>query len=103
MSLEYARQKMEEHNLAIDAHLKALLEYEAALDALEDAKTRAILNGLEGRNETERKARLAELVKDEEERVRAARTALRIAESRLKKTKANVQLALEAIRLQQAA
>lgn len=68
---------------AIAAHAEARLAYEAALDDLEDARARAIREGLEGRNEQARQAELLEKTREAEERARTARGVYRVAEANL--------------------
>ncbi|AEV17299.1 hypothetical protein TCCBUS3UF1_p20 (plasmid) [Thermus sp. CCB_US3_UF1] len=68
---------------AVAAHAEARLAYEAALDALEDARARAIREGLEGRNEQARQAELLERTREQEEAARSARAVLRVAEANL--------------------
>jgi hypothetical protein len=68
---------------AIAAHAEARLAYEAALDDVEDARARAIREGLEGRNEQARQAELLEKTREAEERARTARAVYRVAEANL--------------------
>jgi len=82
-TLEALRERAHSLIAAIAAHAEARLAYEAALDALEDARPRAVWEGLEGRNERPRPAELLEKTRQEEEAVRRARSLYRVAEANM--------------------
>jgi len=96
--LERYREQVRAFIAAIAAHAEARLAYEAALDALEDARARAVREGLQGRNEDQRRAELLERTRPEEERVRSARMVLRVAEANLEMTRAVERVEREALR-----
>jgi hypothetical protein len=83
---------------AIAAHAEARLAYEAALDDLEDARARAIREGLEGRNEQARQAELLEKTREAEERARTARAVYRVAEANLEMARVAWAVEKEALR-----
>ncbi|WP_420525739.1 hypothetical protein, partial [Klebsiella pneumoniae] len=58
--LEALRDRARALIAAIAAHAEARLALEAAQDDLEDARARAIREGLEGKNEAQRQAELLE-------------------------------------------
>lgn len=91
--LERCREQSRALTAALAAHADARLAYEAALDALEEARARVIREGLEGRNEQARQAELLEKCRPEEEAVRSARAVFRVAE-------ANLEMARTAERLE---
>ncbi|GAA6737459.1 MULTISPECIES: hypothetical protein [Thermus] len=84
---------------AIAAHAEARLAYESAMDALEDARARAILGGLEGRNAEARQAELLERTREEEEALRTARAVYRVAEANLEMARTAWALEREAVRV----
>ena len=84
---------------AIAAHAEARLAYEAALDDLEDARARAIREGLEGRNERERQAELLQKTREAEERARTARAVYRVAEANLEMARVAWAVEKEALRV----
>ncbi len=96
--LERYREQVRALTAAIAAHADARLAYEAALDALEDARARAIAEGLQGRNEAQRRAELLERTRPEEEGVRSARAVLRVAEANLEMARAAERVEREALR-----
>ena len=100
MDGETLRQKAQALIAAIAAHAEAKLAYEAALDALEDARAKAILEGLEGRNETQRQAELLEKTRQEEEALRSARAVLRVAEANLEMARIAYSVEKEVARLE---
>jgi hypothetical protein len=81
------QEAVKELEAAIVAHAHARLELDEALAELEAARARAVLEGLEGKNETARKAELAAKTEKEEHRVRTARRALIETEARLELAK----------------
>lgn len=83
---------------AVAAFADARLAYESALDALEDARARAVAEGLEGRNEVQRRAELLEKTRKEEEAVRSARAVFRVAEANLEMARVTERLEREALR-----
>jgi len=83
---------------AIAAHAEARLAYEAALDDLEDARARAVREGLQGRNEQARQAELLEKTREQEEALRAARAVYRVAEANLEMARVAWAVEREAIR-----
>lgn len=87
---------------AVMAHAEARMAYETALDVLEEARNRAILNGLEGKNEQMRQAALAQLCQEQEQALRSARLVLRVAEANLKAAEVMERLEREALRSLQA-
>ncbi len=97
-TLEAMRQRAQTLIAAIAAHAEAKLAYEAALDALEDARARAIREGLEGRNEQARQAELLEKTRQEEEAVRSARAVYRVTEANLEMARVAWALEKEALR-----
>ncbi|TFU14530.1 hypothetical protein [Thermus tengchongensis] len=98
-TLDALRQRAQTLIAAIAAHAEARLAYEAALDALEDARARAIREGLEGRNEQARQAELLEKTREEEEAVRSARAVYRVAEANLEMARVAWALEKEALRV----
>uniref|UniRef100_A0A7C5VGX2 Uncharacterized protein n=1 Tax=Thermus caliditerrae TaxID=1330700 RepID=A0A7C5VGX2_9DEIN len=96
--LESLQEKTRVLAAAIAAHAEARLAYEAALDALEDARARAIREGLEGRNEQARQAELLEKTRQEEEAVRSARAVYRVAEANLEMARVAWAAARESLR-----
>ena len=97
-TLEALRDRARALIAAVAAHAEARLGYEAALDALEDARTRAIREGLEGRNEQARQAELLEKTREEEEALRSARAVYRVAEANLEMARVAWALEKEALR-----
>lgn len=97
-TLDALRQRAQTLIAAIAAHAEARLAYEAALDALEDARARAVREGLEGRNEQARQAELLEKTREEEEAVRSARAVYRVAEANLEMARVAWSLEKEALR-----
>lgn len=97
-TLEAMRQRAQTLIAAIAAHAEAKLAYEAALDALEDARARAIREGLEGRNEQARQAELLEKTRQEEEAVRSARAVYRVTEANLEMARVAWSLEKEVLR-----
>ncbi|WP_038043870.1 hypothetical protein [Thermus tengchongensis] len=97
-TLDALRQRAQTLIAAIAAHAEARLAYEAALDALEDARARAVREGLEGRNEQARQAELLEKTREEEEAVRSARALYRVAEANLEMARVAWSLEKEALR-----
>lgn len=87
---------------AVMAQTDNRMAYENALDVLEDARNRAILNSLEGKNEQVRTAALAQLCQEEEQALRRARLSLRVAEANLKAAEVVKRLEREALRTLQA-
>ena len=85
---------------AIAAHAEARLAYEAALDDLEDARARAIREGLEGKNEAQRQAELLEKTREQEEAYRSARSVYRVAEANLEMARIAYSVEKEAARLE---
>ncbi|MEN2981315.1 MAG: hypothetical protein ABDH20_01505 [Thermus sp.] len=83
---------------ATAAHAEARLAYEAALDTLEDARARAIREGLEGKNEQARQAELLERTRAQEEAFRSARAVLRVAEANLEMARVAWQTEREALK-----
>jgi hypothetical protein len=83
---------------AIAAHAEARLAYEAALDDLEDARARAIREGLEGRNEQARQAELLEKTREQEEALRGARAVYRVAEANMEMARVAWAVEKEALR-----
>ncbi|WP_135256365.1 hypothetical protein [Thermus caldilimi] len=100
MNTETLRQRAQALIAAIAAHAEAKLAYEAALDALEDARARAIREGLEGKNEQARQAELLAKTKEQEEAVRSARAVLRVAEANLEMARIAYSVEKEAARLE---
>jgi hypothetical protein len=100
MNTEALRQKAQALIAAIAAHAEAKLAYEAAMDALEDAKAQAIREGLEGKNEQARQAELLAKTKEQEEAVRSARAVLRVAEANLEMARIAYSVEKEAARLE---
>lgn len=74
---------VEDLERAVVAHAQARIELDEALAGLEAARARAILEGLAGKNETQRKAELAARTEKEEYRVHVAKRALLEVEARL--------------------
>lgn len=87
---------------AVMAHAEARMAYESALDALEQARNQAILNGLEGKNEQTRNAALAQLCQEQEQALQSARLTYRVAEANLKAAEVVERLEREALRSLQA-
>lgn len=83
---------------AIAAYADARLAYEAALDTLEDARAKAIREGLEGRDEQARQAELLEKTRDQEDAVRRARAIYRVAEAHLEMARVAWSLEKEVLR-----
>ena len=96
--LERYREQARALVAAVAALADARLAYEAALDALEDARARAVLEGLEGRNEAQRRAELLERTRAEEEGLRSARAVYRVAEANLDMARYTERLEREALR-----
>lgn len=96
--LEALRERSQNLIAAIAAHADARLGYEAALDALEDARARAIREGLEGRNEQARQAELLEKTQEEENAVRSARAVYRVTEANLEMARVAWSLEKEVLR-----
>lgn len=84
-TLEALRDRTRALIVAIAAHAEARLALEAARDDLEDARARAIREGLEGLDEAERRAELLEKTREQEEAYRSARSVYRVAEANLEK------------------
>ncbi|WP_234555275.1 hypothetical protein [Thermus caliditerrae] len=105
-TLDALRQRAQTLIAAIAAHAEARLAYEAALDALEDARARVVREGRkvratpvnEGRNEQARQAELLEKTREEEEAVRSARAVYRVAEANLEMARVAWSLEKEALR-----
>lgn len=96
--LEALRERSQNLIAAIAAHADARLGYEAALDALEDARARAIREGLEGRNEQARQAELLEKTREQEAALRSARAIYRITEANLEMARVAWSLEKEVLR-----
>ncbi|BDG17786.1 hypothetical protein [Thermus brockianus] len=96
--LEALRERSQNLIAAIAAHAEARLGYEAALDALEDARARAIREGLEGRNEQARQAELLEKTREQEAALRSARAIYRITEANLEMARVAWSLEKEVLR-----
>ena len=97
-ALSSLREKSHGLIAAIAAHAEARLAYEAALDDLEDARARAVREGLQGRNEHARQAELLEKTREQEEALRAARAVYRVAEANLEMARVAWAVEREAIR-----
>jgi hypothetical protein len=97
-ALEALRDRARGLIAAIAAHAEARLAYEAALDDLEDARARAIREGLEGRNEQARQAELLEKTREQEEALRGARAVYRVAEANLEMARVAWAVEKEALR-----
>ena len=97
-TLEALRNRTRELMVAIAMQAETRLAYEAALDDLADARARAVREGLEGRNEQARQAEILEKTREEEERVRSARAAYRMAEASLEMARVAWAVEKEAIR-----
>lgn len=97
-TLEALRDRTRALIVAIAAHAEARLALEAARDDLEDARARAIREGLEGLDEAERRAELLEKVREQEEAYRSARSLYRMAEAGLEMARAAWALEKEALR-----
>lgn len=97
-ALEALRERSQNLIAAIAAHAEARLGYEAALDALEDARARAIREGLEGRNEQARQAELLEKTREQEAALRSARAIYRITEANLEMARVAWSLEKEVLR-----
>lgn len=88
-----------------EAHVEVARQREALADAqhnLAYAERNHILDGLEGKNETERKARLAQLTQEQTTALEGAEYALRLAELNLKLADLDYKLAREALSLHRA-
>ncbi|RTH26024.1 hypothetical protein [Thermus scotoductus] len=96
--LEALRERSQNLIAAIAAYTEAKIDYEAALDRLEDAKAKAIREGLEGRNEQARQAELLEKTRQEEEAVRSARAVYRVTEANLEMARVAWSLEKEVLR-----
>lgn len=96
--LEALRDRARALIAAIAAHAEARLALEAAQDDLEDARARAIREGLEGRNEAQRQAELLEKTREQEEAYRSARSVYRVAEANLEMARVAWALEKEALR-----
>lgn len=96
--LEALRDRARALIAAIAAHAEARLALEAAQDDLEDARAKAIREGLEGRNEAQRQAELLERTREQEEAYRSARSVYRVAEANLEMARVAWALEKEALR-----
>lgn len=96
--LEALRDRARALIAAIAAHAEARLALEAAQDDLEDARARAIREGLEGRNEAQRQAELLERTREQEEALRGARSVYRVAEANLEMARVAWAVEREALR-----
>jgi hypothetical protein len=96
--LEALRDRARALIAAIAAHAEARLALEAAQDDLEDARARAIREGLEGKNEAQRQAELLEKTREQEEAYRSARSVYRVAEANLEMARVAWALEKEALR-----
>ncbi|MFN3347289.1 MAG: hypothetical protein ACK42E_05740 [Candidatus Bipolaricaulaceae bacterium] len=96
--LEALRDRARALIAAIAAHAEARLALEAAQDDLEDARARAIREGLEGRNEAQRQAELLEKTREQEEAYRSARSVYRVAEANLEMARVAWAVEKEALR-----
>lgn len=97
-TLEALRDRARALIAAVAAHAEARLALEAAQDDLEDARARAIREGLEGRNEAQRQAELLEKTREQEEAYRSARSVYRVAEANLEMARVAWALEKEALR-----
>ncbi|BDG27780.1 hypothetical protein TthSNM66_24160 (plasmid) [Thermus thermophilus] len=97
-TLEALRDRARALIAAIAAHAEARLALEAAQDDLEDARARAIREGLEGKNEAQRQAELLERTRNQEEAYRSARSVYRVAEANLEMARVAWALEKEALR-----
>ncbi|MGC9019543.1 MAG: hypothetical protein ACP5LJ_07630 [Candidatus Bipolaricaulaceae bacterium] len=97
-ALEALRDRARALIAAIAAHAEARLALEAAQDDLEDARARAIREGLEGRNEAQRQAELLERTREQEEALRGARSVYRVAEANLEMARVAWAVEREALR-----
>lgn len=97
-TLEALRDRARALIAAIAAHAEARLALEAAQDDLEDARARAIREGLEGKNEAQRQAELLEKTREQEEAYRSARSVYRVAEANLEMARVAWALEKEALR-----
>ncbi|UZX16817.1 hypothetical protein KQ693_12780 (plasmid) [Thermus sp. PS18] len=97
-ALEALRDRARALIAAIAAHAEARLALEAAQDDLEDARARAIREGLEGKNETQRQAELLERTREQEEALRGARSVYRVAEANLEMARVAWAVEKEALR-----
>jgi len=84
---------------AINHYWEARLRYEKAMDDLKDAQNAAIRDGLQGRNAEAREAELAHKCRTEEDEVRQARNALRVAEKDLEIAKLRYRTLENLVRL----
>jgi hypothetical protein len=96
--LEALRDRARALIAAIAAHAEARLALEATQDDLEDARARAIREGLEGKNEAQRQAELLEKTREQEEAYRSARSVYRVAEANLEMARVAWALEKEALR-----
>ncbi|MBW6396031.1 hypothetical protein KZX47_12975 [Thermus sp. SYSU G05001] len=96
--LEALRDRARALIAAIAAHAEARLALEAAQDDLEDARARAIREGLEGKNEAQRQAELLEKAREQEEAYRSARSVYRVAEANLEMARVAWAVEKEALR-----
>ncbi|BDG30285.1 hypothetical protein [Thermus thermophilus] len=97
-TLEALRDRARALIAAIAAHAEARLALEAAQDDLEDARAKAIREGLEGKNEAQRQAELLERTRNQEEAYRSARSLYRMAEAGLEMARVAWALEKEALR-----
>ena len=97
-TLEALRDRARALIAAVAAHAEARLALEAAQDDLEDARARAIREGLEGKNEAQRQAELLEKTREQEEAYRSARSVYRVAEANLEMARVAWALEKEALR-----
>ncbi|GAB5601497.1 hypothetical protein FJNA_00210 [Thermus sp. FJN-A] len=97
-ALEALRDRARALIAAIAAHAEARLALEAAQDDLEDARAKAIREGLEGRNEAQRQAELLERTREQEEAYRSARSVYRVAEANLEMARVAWAVEKEALR-----
>lgn len=98
--LEALRDRARALIAAVAAHAEARLALEAAQDDLEDARARAIREGLEGRNEAQRQAELLEKTREQEEAYRSARSVYRVAEANLEMARIAYSVEKEVARLE---
>jgi len=97
--LEALRDRARALIAAIAAHAEARLALEAAQDDLEDARARAVREGLEGLDEAERRAALLEKTREQEEAYRSARSVYRVAEANLEMARIAYSVEKEALRV----
>ncbi|BDG20286.1 hypothetical protein TthSNM11_24890 (plasmid) [Thermus thermophilus] len=97
-TLEALRDRARALIAAVAAHAEARLALEAAQDDLEDARAKAIREGLEGKNEAQRQAELLERTREQEEAYRSARSVYRVAEANLEMARVAWALEKEALR-----